>query len=181
VISELETKRLLLSPLRLSDAPAAQRLFPHWEIVQYLANRVPWPYPEDGALTYYRDIALPAMARGEEWHWGIRLKGGPDHIIGAINLTRTQPDHRGFWLALPWQGQGLMTEATAAVNDYWFDVLGFPVLRTSKAVVNQPSRRISQKNGMRLLGTEERAYVSGKLMAEMWEITAEEWRALRKK
>jgi len=30
---------------------------------------------------------------------------------------------------------------------------------------------------MRLIGNEERGYVSGKLTADVWEITAEEWRA----
>jgi hypothetical protein len=32
---------------------------------------------------------------------------------------------------------------------------------------------------MRVIATEERDYVSGRLMAEVWEITAEEWRAKR--
>lgn len=112
MICELETPRLVLRPLQLSDAAATQRLFPHWEIVKYLAKRVPWPYPEDGAFTYYRDIALPAMARGDEWHWGLWLKDGPAHLIGAISLMKTENDNRGFWLGLPWQRQGLMSEAT---------------------------------------------------------------------
>jgi [ribosomal protein S5]-alanine N-acetyltransferase len=60
----LETERLLLRPLEVADAPAAQALFPRWEIVRYLAAVVPWPYPSDGALTFYRDVALPAMERG---------------------------------------------------------------------------------------------------------------------
>jgi RimJ/RimL family protein N-acetyltransferase len=64
MIPALETARLILRPLELADAEQVQRIFPHWEIVQFLANRVPWPYAEDGALTYYRDDALPAMARG---------------------------------------------------------------------------------------------------------------------
>lgn len=178
MIPSLETDRLLLRPLQLSDAAATQRLFPHWEIVRYLARRIPWPYMEDGALTYYRDIALPAIARNEEWHWAIHLKGGPEHLIGAINLMKTENDNRGFWLGLPWHGQDIATEATVAVTDYWFDGLNFPVLRTSKAIANQASRRISEKNGMRVIATEEREYVSGRLAAETWEITAEEWRRL---
>jgi len=177
----LETDRLLLLPLQLSDAPATQKLFPHWDIVKYLARRVPWPYPEDGALTYYRDIALPAVARNEEWHWGIHLKGDLKHLIGAISLMKTENDNRGFWLGLPWHGHGLITEASVPINDYWFDVLNFPILRTSKAVANQASRRVSKKNGMRVIATEEREYVSGRLLAETWEIAAEEWRSLRKK
>jgi RimJ/RimL family protein N-acetyltransferase len=34
-----ETMRLILRPLTIDDAPAAQRLFPHWEIVKYLNAR----------------------------------------------------------------------------------------------------------------------------------------------
>lgn len=180
MLPTLTTQRLLLRPLELSDADQVQRLFPQWEIVQYLNAVVPWPYPPDGALTWYRDRALPAMARGDEWHWTLRFKENPDQIIGAIGLIRSDQENRGFWLAPAWHGRGLMTEAVIAVNDYWFDVLGFSVLRAPKAVANVASRRISEKTGMRRVGTDERNYVSGRLPGEIWEITAEEWRAFRK-
>jgi RimJ/RimL family protein N-acetyltransferase len=72
-----------------------------------------------------------------------------------------------------------MTEAVVAVNDYWFDVLGFAVLRAPKAVANIASRRISEKTGMRIVATQEDDYVSGRLPGEIWEITAEEWRTKR--
>jgi RimJ/RimL family protein N-acetyltransferase len=175
VIQELQTRRLLLKPLELADAEQAQLLFPQWEVVRYLSNIVPWPYPPDGTYRYYRDVVLPAMQRGDAWHWTLRLKTAPLRLIGSINLTKGENDNRGFWLGLSWQGQGLMTEATEVVNDYWFNVLKFEVLRAPKAIVNQASRRISQKNGMRLIATEEREYVAGKFLAEIWEITAEEW------
>jgi ribosomal-protein-alanine N-acetyltransferase len=177
----LETPRLLLRPLELADAEQAQILFPHWEIVRYLSRIVPWPYPPDGAYKWYRDFALPAMERGEEWHWALRLKSSPGQMIGCISLmSKPSNDNRGFWLGLPWQGQGLMTEACEAVTDYWFDVLKFPVLRAPKAVPNTASRRISEKTGMRVIAIEERDYVSGRFPAEIWEITAEEWHAGRK-
>ena len=70
-----------------------------------------------------------------------------------------------------------MTEAANWVNDYWFETLGFPDLRVSKAIANTASRRISIKHGMRLIATEDRDYVSGRLPSEIWEIAAEEWRA----
>lgn len=176
---ELQTPRLVLRPLQLADAEQTQLLFPQWEIVKYLNSKVPWPYPPDGAFNYYRDEALPNIARGNEWHWTLRLKDSPDLHIGAIGLLKGESENRGYWLGLPWHGRGLMTEAVVAVNDYWFDVLGFPVLRAPKAVANIASRRISEKTGMRLIATHERDFVSGRLMAEIWEITAEEWRAKR--
>src|SRR5579862_941177 len=175
----LETSRLILLPLSLADAEQVQVLFPHWEVVRYLASRVPWPYPPDGAYTYYRDIALPAVARGEQWHWTMRLKTNSREIIGSITLMQNENENRGFWLGLPWQGRGLMAEACIPITDYWFDVLNFPILRAPKAAANVASRRISEKQGVRLVRCEEREYVSGRLMSEIWEITADEWHARR--
>lgn len=180
MVPTFETRRLILRPLELADAEQAQALFPQWEIVRYLRSFVPWPYPHDGAYKFYRDVALPAIERGDEWYWMIRLKSAPDQLIGAISLGRGKDDNRGFWLDPRCQGQGLMTEACEVVTDYWFNVLKFPVLRVPKAAVNTASRRISEKQGMRLVGQEERDYVSGRLLTEIWEITADEWRARRK-
>jgi len=177
VIPHLQTSRLFLRPLQLADAPQTQLLFPHWEIVRYLSKTVPWPYPPDGAYTYYRDAALPAMDRGDQWHWTLRLKTDPDRLIGSVSLMKGETINRGFWLGLPWHGQGLMTEACEAVTDFWFNTLKFPVLRAPKATANTASRRISEKSGMRLVAREEHEYVSGRLPAEIWEITAEEWNA----
>jgi [ribosomal protein S5]-alanine N-acetyltransferase len=178
-VAELETPRLTLRPLELGDAEQTQRLFPKWEIVKFLAKVVPWPYPDDGALIYYRDNALPAIARGEQWHWSLRLKSDPREHIGVVSLMKGENNNRGFWLGLPWQRQGLMSEAVEAITDYWFNQLGFSVMRVPKAVMNIASRRISEKNGMRVVVVEERDYVSGRFLTEIWETTADEWRAHR--
>lgn len=174
---EGRTARLLLRPLALEDAAQIQAIFPHWEVVRYLRNTVPWPYPADGARNYLENVALPAIARGEEWHWTLRLLDDPDRMIGYIALTRAEGHNRGFWLGIPWQGNGLMSEAAAWTCDFWFEVLGFPALRVPKAAANLASRRISEKLGMRLVATGEQDYVSGRLPSETWEIMAEEWRA----
>ncbi len=176
----LETRRLLLRPGELADAEQTQILFPHWEIVRYLADVVPWPYPPDGAYRYYHDIALPAVERGDAWDWSLRLKTNPDQLIGFISLLKGEKTNRGFWIGQQWQGQGLMTEACDAVTDYWFNVLKFPVLRVPKAIDNTASRRISERQGMRVIATEERRYVSGRFPSEIGEISAEEWNARRR-
>jgi RimJ/RimL family protein N-acetyltransferase len=179
VIARLETPRLELRPLELADAEQTQRLFPKWEIVRFLTNHVPWPYPDDGALSYYRDSAIPAMARGEAWHWSLRLKSDPHQLIGSVSVMKAENNNRGFWLGLPWQRKGLMSEAVEVVTDYFFNELGFSVMRVPKAVVNTASRRISEKNGMRIVAVEERDYVAGRLLTEIWETTADEWRTHR--
>ena len=83
---ELETDRLLLRPLQLSDAEQTQPLFAQWEIVKFLNAAVPWPFPADGAFTYYRDVSLPAIERGDEWYWTLRLKEAPEQKIGRAHV-----------------------------------------------------------------------------------------------
>jgi ribosomal-protein-alanine N-acetyltransferase len=168
----------MLHPLQLSDAAEVQPRFAQWDIVKQLNARVPWPFPDNGVETYYRDDALPAIERGDEWHWMLRLKDDPKAgIIGAICLVLPGKTNRGFWLAQPWHGRGLMTEAAAAVTHFWFEELNRPVLRIKKARDNAPSRAISLRQGMRCIAETEDEYVSGRLPTEIWELTAVEWRA----
>jgi [ribosomal protein S5]-alanine N-acetyltransferase len=177
----LQTPRLTLHPLQLSDAVEVQPLFARWEIVKQLNARVPWPFPADGVHIFYRDAALPAIARGEEWHWMLRLKDDPEQtIIGSISLKLHTNVHRGFWIAQQWQGRGLMTEAAAAVTRFWFEELKQPVLRVKKARDNAASRAISLREGMRCIGETEDDYVSGRLPTEIWEIAIEDWHRKRR-
>lgn len=176
----LQTSRLVLQPLQLSDAPAIQRRFAHWQVVRYLNAVVPWPYPDDGALSYVRDVALPAMARSEEWHWTIRLLAEPDELIGCISLMDAVDNNRGFWLTPQWQGQGLMSEACEVVDAYWFKTLHRACMHVPKAAPNTSSRLISERGGMHLIGREEKDFVSGRLPCELWGITREQWLARQK-
>src|SRR5215475_272650 len=87
----LETRRLILRPLALADAPAIQRHFNNWNIIRHLAAIVPWPYPDDGAETFVRQ-QLEKIAAGEEIHqWVLVLRSGNDEAIGSIRF-HTQPE-----------------------------------------------------------------------------------------
>jgi len=123
----LRTSRLILRPIALSDAPAIQRYFNNWNIIQYLATVVPWPYPDDGAETFIR-LQLEKIAAGEAIHsWVLALRSGDGEAIGNIHFrpwSDSPKGNRGFWLAEPWWNQGLMTEAVAAVNNFAFHTLG---------------------------------------------------------
>ena len=166
---------MILEPLQLEDSKQVQPLFATWEVVKYLTNRVPWPYPSGAAHEYYRDIALPAIQRGDEWHWTMRLKETPGQIIGSIALLRNDKNNRGFWLGVPWRGRGLMIEAVEAANDFWFETLEMPHLRAPKASENIASVLISEKTGMRLESKQNQDFVCGTLLSETWVITREEW------
>jgi ribosomal-protein-alanine N-acetyltransferase len=171
----LETARMLLIPLRLEDASQVQPLFGVWDVVKYLNARVPWPYPAGAVRAYYQDSVLPAMERGDEWHWTLRLREAPEQVIGAIALYRSDANNRGFWMGVPWRRRGLMMEAVEAATDFWFGSLDFQELRAPKASENLASVRISEKTGMRLLSRQDEPFVCGTLPAEVWVISREGW------
>ena len=109
----LLTARLTLRPLKLEDAPAIQKHFANWNVIQHLAAKVPWPYPADGAETFLREDMLPGMSKGDAHFWAICLTEAPDDLIGVIEfrVVTAVDDQRGFWLAEPYWGRGLMAEA----------------------------------------------------------------------
>ena len=175
----LETQRLALRPLVPEDAPVLQQRFPQWEVVRYLATRIPWPYPADGAERFIA-LAQDEMARGEKHHWSIRLKDGPDELIGCLALwpdDGKSRDMRGFWLDPGFQRRGLMTEAADRVTDYAFRDLGWPLLWLSNAEPNRASARVKEKQGARLVGFEPYACIEGEGRRMVWLIERAAWLA----
>lgn len=176
----LETPRLILRPIRATDAPTIQRRFPQWEIVRFLSAHVPWPYPPDGAAENMVDC-VREMELGEQLHWAITLRGGDDEMIGRIDLwaetgKRTQ---RGFWLDPEFWGQGLMTEAADRVTEYAFTELDWPQLYLSNAEANIGSHRVKEKQGARIIDRTPANYVSGPGTRVVWLLEREAWLARR--
>ena len=176
----LETERLILRPIRRDDAPRIQALFPDFEVVRYLYSFIPWPYPDDGANEFL-DIALPQTESGERIILTITLRElNDDQLIGVLYLNLLGPHHRSFWLAPKYHRQGYMSEAVVAGNDYMFDVLGLPVIRSGNAIPNLGSRRIKEKSGAKMVDLKkDMSFVEGIFDEEVWELTAEDWRANR--
>jgi len=176
----LMTARLLLRPLRWEDAPALQRRFPKWEIVRHLNDKIPWPYPPDGAEAHLREF-LPQMEARKCFAWAITLPEAPDELIGRIDLRPEDwpGEQRGFWLDVPYWGQGLMTEAADRVTEYAFLELGWPSLRISNAESNAASHRIKEKQGGQIIERVRARFAGGEDWKIIWLITREDWLASR--
>jgi [ribosomal protein S5]-alanine N-acetyltransferase len=98
----IQTRRLVLRPLTLADAPAIQRHFNNWNIIRNLASVVPWPYPDDGAETFIR-LQLAKIAAGEEiYQWVLVLQSGDGEAIGNIHFrpraTHSENPKRRSWV-----------------------------------------------------------------------------------
>jgi [ribosomal protein S5]-alanine N-acetyltransferase len=175
----LQTSRLILRPLALTDAPAIQRHFNNWNIIKNLASVVPWPYPDNGAESFVRQ-QLKKIAAGEHsYHWVLVMRSGDDQAIGNISFRPAEnlKGNRGFWLAEPYWNQGLMTEAVAAVNEFVFNTLGVESFYVLNASSNIGSRRVKQKTGAEFVGHAELSHHNGEQKAEKWKVTRASWRA----
>jgi len=104
------------------------------------------------------------------------LDAAPEERAGArhrCDQSATRSARQPGILARPCvAGKGIDERSLRLGHDFWFEALGFAVLRVAKARDNITSRRISERQGMRLIGVEERDYVCGRLPSEIWEITA---------
>ena len=175
----LETPRLRLRPLALSDAPAIQTYFSNWNVIKHIGGEVPWPYPDDGAETFLKEDALPRMAKGHAHLWAICLRTAPDDLIGIIEfrVVTKMSDHRGFWIAEPFWGRGLMSEAVDAVNRFVFEALRVESFIEENAANNPASRRLKERSGGEFLTYRNSDYRSGEHRSEVWRITRTGWLA----
>lgn len=178
----IHTKRLLLRPLRLEDSNELEKYFNNWNIIQHLNERVPWPYPDGASYDFYKNEAMPRIETGEAFFWTIIKNNAP---IGLIELRREAlshtDGHRGFWLGEAFWGQGLMTEAVTAVNDFGFFELGLKEMILENHKDNIASHRVKEKTGSTLLRTVQKENRGQIIDIEVWELTAENWRQFRKK
>ena len=175
-MSTIITSRLVLRPLRTSDAEAIQEHFPHWEIVQHLGDQIPWPYPPDGA-TQFVAIRLKKIETSQDESWAITLKGS-DELIGLVDYVADDDEagNRGFWLGQQWWGKGYMTEVIEAFHYYAFEVLKLEKLTFVNAANNPASKRIKEKTGATHVGMTRFRHLDGVEESDKWELTGSQWR-----
>ena len=71
-IRELETKRLKLIPVTLEDRENYLKYFVDYEVIRFLSQAVPWPYPDDG-VDYFINEMVATFQGVSRWVWGLHL------------------------------------------------------------------------------------------------------------
>tara|TARA_R110000868_G_scaffold138329_1_gene352338 strand:- start:52919 stop:53485 length:567 start_codon:yes stop_codon:yes gene_type:complete len=183
----IKTKRLGLRVPSIEDAEFIQREFPKWELVKYLNNNIPWPYPDDGAELFLKEVLLPDISSGKSFGFIIELiEGGIATPIGLISYQGSKEQGvlgRGFWLALDYHGKGYMSEASLAGNKWIFQNTNTHAITTNNALTNTASSKIKVKQGWELISKEEAdLYMIGQVvMCENWLLTKERWEEINDK
>lgn len=154
----LETRRLLLRQPRMSDAPRLARLLDNFAISSKLA-RVPYPYSLKDAewwLGTWRADKPP----GET---GFTLELPGEGLIGHCGFhTEEQGVVIGYWLGEPFWNRGFMSEAAAAVIDWYFRVTDADRLDSGVFAFNKASLAVQKKLGFTEIGTSRRLCLARK-------------------
>ncbi len=152
-LPRLETERLILRPLEMTDATNIRQLADHPEIAANLLT-MPHPYPEDGAVEFIEKMQDAINAR-EDFVFAITAKPS-DNLIGVIGLHPRKEHHRaeiGYWLGIPFWGNGYVSEAARRVMIFGFEELGLNRIYASHFTDNPASGKVMQKIGMTYEGT----------------------------
>ncbi len=144
----LETRRLVLRPLQADDAEAIARLAGDWRVAWPIST-IPHPYSLGRARDFLR-ASRRSAAEGSELAFAVTRK--PESgLIGIISL-RPQQGHSaetGYWMGVPFWGQGYMSEALGAIIRHAFCDLQLQRVYAWHIGSNPASGRVMQKAGMR--------------------------------
>ena len=149
----LKTKRLTLRPFAIEDASIVRKHAGEKDIAASTLN-IPHPY-EEGMAEEWIGTHAQGYEKGESVTFAIILKS-TNELIGAVGLEINKT-HRnaelGYWVAKGHWNQGYCSEATAAVVDYGFDVVGLERIFAHHMTRNPASGRVMRKIGMLHEGT----------------------------
>jgi len=147
IIPKLTTERLTLRGPQASD----------------LAIYTAFNTVTDATVGKYRggksDAEIQDILNGDIAHWNKgfgmwMLVLADDTIIGGAGLVHPDdwPSHELTWWLMPeHRGSGLATEASRAVIDFGYDVLGWPQVETHMRDENLPARQLAERLGGKVI------------------------------
>ena len=154
----MRTSRLLLRPFTLDDGSA---MYHNWasdpEVTKYLT------WPAHAGVEISRMVLADWVSHyGEEnyYQWAIVPKdlGQPIGSIAAVHMNdRVGRVEIGYCIGRPWWHQGIMSEALAAVIDFFLNEVGANRVEACHDPRNPNSGAVMAKCGMTYEGTQRQA------------------------
>lgn len=146
-VIEIETERLKLRPLRMSDAARVARFAGDPGVARMVA-RVPEPYFEIAAEAWIMTLNARAP-RGDEHVFAVDLEG--EGLVGAIGAHKSGEGvfEIGYWFGRPFWGQGFATEA---LRGFLSEARKLGALQAGHFVDNPGSGRVLEKGGFAYTG-----------------------------
>lgn len=174
----LLTERLALRPCSERDVPALVTLAGDLRIAA-TTGTLPHPYTEAIAREWLATHAA-GWSTGSQAHFAI-VDRTHDDLRGVISLRRDGEGtaNVGYWIGVPSWGQGLATEACAALIAFGFDHWALSAINGRHLPENPASGRVLLKNGFTLQGRVRALFPirGGEEELDSYQLTRERWLA----
>ncbi|SFL46398.1 GNAT family N-acetyltransferase [Methylorubrum salsuginis] len=147
-VFRIETRRLWLRWPTARDAEAVARLAGDPAVARMTAQ-LPSPMPLHEAEGFVLRVRA-GNTEGKGLIMVVCRRASPGQPVGIIGIgprPEAPAPHLGYWLGRPYWGEGLMSEAAAAIVEAYFAYAGGRELVSSAMVDNPASRRVLEKSG----------------------------------
>jgi len=157
-LPRLVSARLHLRPFADRDAASVFQWAGDARVADTTAL-IPHPYPK-GAAEAWIATHEAAWELGRGLTLAVSLRASSE-LIGAIGLT-ISPEHQrgelGYWIGVPYWGQGYATEAARLLVDHAFGAIELHRVFAHHFVRNPASGRVLEKIGMTREGCQRQAF-----------------------
>ena len=139
-----------LRPWKAQDADILVKYANNRNISMNMRDGFAFPYTAENAKKFLE----AAMQQDPATFYAIAT---PEEVIGGIGATINSDVHRlsaelGYWLAEPFWGKGIMTEAVTKFSDHLFERFGLVRIYAEPYAINGGSCRVLEKAGFILEG-----------------------------
>jgi ribosomal-protein-alanine N-acetyltransferase len=145
---ELVTDTLRLRKIRISDVPSLLKHCHNKKISEQIIN-IPYPYREEDAV-FRINFVWQGFKNKERYVFAITYKSN-DELLGEIGLHLDNSNNSaqfGYWIAEPFWGKGIASEATAAILKFGFMDLNLNKIYATHYPENMASGKVMLKNKM---------------------------------
>ena len=153
----LLTDRLILRQFVKSDTEELKQLADKREIAE--GTFIPHPY-EEGFAEDFIESQFRDFRRGSLLNFAIEIKE-TKKLAGSIGLKIEQKVNQGeigFWVGVPYWGNGYCTEAVKSILEYGFNVQGLDRIYAFHFKGNEASGKVLNKIGMKYEGILKKEY-----------------------
>ena len=143
-----------LRPWNISDLDSLVKYANNWNIAKNLTDKFPFPYSENSGRAF-----IEFATKDDPIHiFAIDING---QAVGSIGIHPQDDIHRknaelGYWLAEPFWGKGVISNAVKQSVDFAFDTFNIDRVFARPFGTNLASQKVLEKNGFVLEGRFEK-------------------------
>ncbi|HEY9084250.1 MAG TPA: GNAT family protein [Vicingaceae bacterium] len=167
-----------LRPWKISDLDNLVKYANNWNIAKNMTDQFPFPYSEKDGKAF-----IEMATKDDPIHiFAIDIDG---QAVGGIGIHPQNDIHRknaelGYWLAEPFWGQGIISNAIKLIVDFAFETYAINRVFARPYGTNIASQKVLEKNNFVLEGKFDQVLIKDNLLLDelVYAIRRENWKPL---